>query len=821
MAKKYLFSSVFLIISIISLILNIQLGITLSSGELDINSIDSHVKGSSHLNNPFSTLSNELPNASFVYNPLKPIVDEKTIYNASESFDPDGYIPTNSGYMWRFGDGETAYGEIVEHSYGITGNYNVTLTITDNEGAVANSTKIVNITNNWTFAIITDLHIGRGYPKYNGEEYYLTQRLTKAVNWIFDNREAGQNNIKFVMVLGDISENGKYNELIKAKEILDNGLKDLPYFPLIGNHDAHNNGRENFDSIFNDTFFNQQFDKLRFQTERVMDTSPFLNYVFQYGGSNFICLDFVQDDVKGVLHNETMNWLRFWTENATPSWENKPTILFSHHPMIGPLFFVFDIAFNASDIAQLENEVIGWDNVLINFAGHVHSYYDPVSLVSPLPMINANTLYIGPKNTPVVTTESLGVASNLLTPKGTIRLVDLNGSGIINYKTIEGQYLAVNPVFKTTTNSLYSLSSDPYWKDLLLGKKIRIDFDTYAFTKMFTEEFPLSYYLEFGDGASEIVLSNESKIVNFTHYYSLDAERKQKVTLRVTAHTLDGEPVVEQLTREISLPQRQSGFSFIAYNTIDITITDPDGLIINKQFNEIPGAIYDELDLDEDGTMDVVSVLPERKVGEYLLTVFPKSNAAPMDNYTIEASWDDKTITLADDAQISDIPDEPYLIKSSGSRPKINGAPIANAEIAVGVQSQPIEDPDDYYTIEQNTVGGANFILDARSSYDPEGKSLVYTWSGAITGTGDTLTTFLPIGEHEVLLNVSDGDLFSVDRLVIKVQATQQSTVTGRTTNQTSKTADSKKGFISLPFFTFFIVVVGILGYYQRKRKLI
>nr|MCR5853197.1 hypothetical protein [Methanophagales archaeon] len=46
----------------------------------------------------------------------------------------------------------------------------------------------MNVTTNWSFAIITDLHIGYGLPDYGregfksgegGQEYYLTERLVE------------------------------------------------------------------------------------------------------------------------------------------------------------------------------------------------------------------------------------------------------------------------------------------------------------------------------------------------------------------------------------------------------------------------------------------------------------------------------------------------------------------------------------------------------------------------------------------------------------------------------------------------------------------
>jgi len=58
------------------------------------------------------------------------------------SYDPDGTIVS---YFWDFGDGTNATGVTTSHSYSAIGNYTVTLTVTDDDGATdsANATKHV------------------------------------------------------------------------------------------------------------------------------------------------------------------------------------------------------------------------------------------------------------------------------------------------------------------------------------------------------------------------------------------------------------------------------------------------------------------------------------------------------------------------------------------------------------------------------------------------------------------------------------------------------------------------------------------------------
>ena len=64
-------------------------------------------------------------------------------FDGSASNDPDGTI---TSWDWEFGDGNTDSGEIVTHTYGSAGSYNVKLTVTDNQGLSNSVTHTVNAT---------------------------------------------------------------------------------------------------------------------------------------------------------------------------------------------------------------------------------------------------------------------------------------------------------------------------------------------------------------------------------------------------------------------------------------------------------------------------------------------------------------------------------------------------------------------------------------------------------------------------------------------------------------------------------------------------
>lgn len=86
------------------------------------------------LNNP--------PTAAFTVSPPDPFQGESVTFDASISSDPDGDL---ARYAWDFGDGATAEGKIVNHSYAHPGEFLVLLVVTDGAGAEARATRLVKV----------------------------------------------------------------------------------------------------------------------------------------------------------------------------------------------------------------------------------------------------------------------------------------------------------------------------------------------------------------------------------------------------------------------------------------------------------------------------------------------------------------------------------------------------------------------------------------------------------------------------------------------------------------------------------------------------
>jgi PKD repeat protein len=68
---------------------------------------------------------------------------EDITFDGSDSYDSDGSIVN---YTWDFGNETILYGQLVTHSYNISGLFNITLTVTDDDGLTDSNTTTITIT---------------------------------------------------------------------------------------------------------------------------------------------------------------------------------------------------------------------------------------------------------------------------------------------------------------------------------------------------------------------------------------------------------------------------------------------------------------------------------------------------------------------------------------------------------------------------------------------------------------------------------------------------------------------------------------------------
>ncbi len=102
------------------------------------------------------------PNAEFTVDLVEPGVGETVTFDAGTS-DVEGEVIS---YTWDFGDGATATGETVTHSYDEPGVYEVTLTVEDDHGQTGTDTVTINITD-------TDPDAGEAAPVPDDDRSWL------------------------------------------------------------------------------------------------------------------------------------------------------------------------------------------------------------------------------------------------------------------------------------------------------------------------------------------------------------------------------------------------------------------------------------------------------------------------------------------------------------------------------------------------------------------------------------------------------------------------------------------------------------------------
>ena len=162
---------------------------------------------------------------------------------------------------------------------------------------------------------------------------------------------------------------------------------------------------------------------------------------------------------------------------------------------------------------------------------------------------------------------------------------------------------------------------------------------------------------------SELYYIEFSQEFNYGGFYTITVEyRGSEDSVYITVP--GGEPPVIDIDDQ-SIPGTTTVLDPLTYVVtcpVDLAVVDPDGLVINKNTNEIPGATYIETDLDGDEDLDDMITIPYRKEGDYQVTVVAEAHALPEDTYSLTVSTFDRVIYSIDNVKVCDIPSEPYVV---------------------------------------------------------------------------------------------------------------------------------------------------------------
>ena len=85
------------------------------------------------------------PTPAFTLTPVAPEANQSVRFDASRTTDEGVVCQDACTYGWNFGDGSTASGRIVNHTFTTARSYTVTLTVTDRAGATASTAQAVTV----------------------------------------------------------------------------------------------------------------------------------------------------------------------------------------------------------------------------------------------------------------------------------------------------------------------------------------------------------------------------------------------------------------------------------------------------------------------------------------------------------------------------------------------------------------------------------------------------------------------------------------------------------------------------------------------------
>jgi predicted MPP superfamily phosphohydrolase len=218
--------------------------------------------------------------------------------------------------------------------------------LTEQEILSIYNTQKIDKSPNFTFAVITDSHIGLylDYPDWCLLGSKAERILETAVE------DINKQKVNFTIITGDISTSGTMASLNDAKSLLDD--LDNPYYAVSGNHDNEQSDGENaFMTVFGSNSLNYTFD---FEQFHFIVADPNLN--------PYPSMDFTPE-------------LRNWVEDDLSNNPDKYTFFITHpnlqaynSPLNGGTYFGL-----VSGSSELKEIIENNGNVIATIGGHAHA----------------------------------------------------------------------------------------------------------------------------------------------------------------------------------------------------------------------------------------------------------------------------------------------------------------------------------------------------------------------------------------------------------------------------------------------------------------
>lgn len=149
------------------------------------------------------SITTSQPPVANIAAPLVAAVGEMVSFDASGSSDPDGTIVS---YDWDFGDGSTGSGVSAQHSF-VAGSYNVTLTVTDDQGDTDSASVMIKI-NQAPVAAITGPSTGTQGTQLSFDASASSDSDGSIVSYAWDFGDGGTGSgvtVNHAFVIGDYS----------------------------------------------------------------------------------------------------------------------------------------------------------------------------------------------------------------------------------------------------------------------------------------------------------------------------------------------------------------------------------------------------------------------------------------------------------------------------------------------------------------------------------------------------------------------------------------------------------------------------------------